>query len=464
MLLAALAPLLVAYAVACFRDPLRWALPAYAVSIPFSSLLSFGAGPFSSASSLLGLLLGVALLTQLITTRRSSPRLSLAIPVWLAFLALCGLSVFWSISPSVTVKAVAVFASLVLLFFALALTRFDRASLRRFESALLVGGILVVCYGAAQLLFLGGLPSLDGKSARLGNDLLDPNNQAAALLLPLALAAGRSLAGERTWRLLHGAAALVLVGGILMTGSRGGLLASVVVVSAVLLLGAGSRLTRATLGAAAGVVLAVVLILQPAGIGQRQVQDTLDSSGRTDIWTVGLHACQVYCLTGAGWGGFPVVYREQLVAVPEARFSPRGTMYQPHNIFLLALVEAGVLGLVLVALGLGVALVSALRLPRDMRGPPAAAMLGTLVSSFFLSNLEFKFFWALLAYIAISVVLADDQRLPPAHPRVLRRFPITGSTSRMTTASGESTALSPPPRAGPAGPRSRDGERQVERG
>ena len=64
------------------------------------------------------------------------------------------------------------------------------------------------------------------------------------------------------------------------------------------------------------------------------------------------------------------------------------------------------LGLLLVVLGIGSALVSARRLPPAMRGPPAAAMMGTLVSSSFLSNLEFKFFWALLTYVAISVTLA----------------------------------------------------------
>ncbi len=96
---------------------------------------------------------------------------------------------------------------------------------------------------------------------------------------------------------------------------------------------------------------------------------------------------------------------------------PGGTAYQPHNILLLAAVEAGVVGLVLVVLGLGTALLGALRLPRVMRGPPAAAMLGTLVSSIFLSNLEFKFFWAVLAYVVICEAVAAAeaaQRSPRA--------------------------------------------------
>jgi hypothetical protein len=36
-----------------------------------------------------------------------------------------------------------------------------------------------------------------------------------------------------------------------------------------------------------------------------------------------------------------------------------------------------------------------------------AALLGTIVSSVFLSNLEFKFFWAVLAYVVASSTVAE---------------------------------------------------------
>lgn len=396
----ALVPLLVAYVLACLRDPLRYALLPYAVLIPFSSLLAIGSGPFGSLSSLLGLLLGVALLTQLVTTRISSPQLPLVVPVWLTFLALCGLSLFWSVAPRATVDDFALLASQVLLFVALALTRFDEVTLRRFGTALVLGGVLVVVYGLAQLTVLGGLPTPNGRAARFGNDLLGANNQAASLLLPIAIATGRALAGPARSRLVHAGAALLLLFGVMMTGSRGGLLATFVVLGAVLLFGGAGRATKVSLMAAAAVLLAVVLVVQPGGVGQRQLKES-GSSGRSDIWAVGLYACHRYCLTGAGWGGFPTVYEQELASVPDARVQPRGLAFQPHNIFLLAVIQAGVLGLLLVVLGLAVALVNALRLPTAGRGPPVAALLGTMVSSFFLSNLEFKFFWAVLAYVAV---------------------------------------------------------------
>ena len=403
----AVLPLILAFVIACLRDPLRFALPTYAALIPSSSLLSIAPGPFGSVSSLLGLLLGVALLAQFVTTRESTPRLPLAVPIWLSFLALTGLSLFWSIAPGETVEGFVVLASLIVLFVALAVSRFDPTSLRRFEIALVLGGVLIVCYGLLQLTVLGGLPAPDGRAARFGNDLLGANNQAAALLLPLAIAAARTLSGRRPSRLLHGAATLLLIFGVLMTGSRGGLLATLVVLGTAVAYSSARRGAVVSLGVAAAVLLLVVVAVNPGGIANR-FRDA-DSSGRTDIWTVGLSACSEYCLVGAGWGTFPTVYALEQASASEAKVLKRGTAYEPHNIFLLAVVEAGVAGLVLLVLGLATAVRTAHRLPRRLRGPPMAALLGTIVSSVFLSNLEFKFFWAVLAYVVISSTVAESR-------------------------------------------------------
>jgi O-antigen ligase len=410
LLVVASVPLLVAFVVACFRDPLRYGLLPYAVLVPFSSLLSIAPGAFGSVSSLLGLLLGVALLAQLLTTRRSAPLLYAAVPIWLAFLGLSGLSLFWSIAPRATADDFALLAGQVLLFVALVLTRVDARALRRFENAIVLGGVLVVGYGLAQLFLLGGLPTGGSGSGRFGEDLLGANNQAAALLLPLAIVLHRAAAGPHARRLQNAAVGLLLVFGVLMTGSRGGLLSTGAVLLAVVLFGAVRRTTAAAVVATAIAVIAVVLLVNPAGVGQRAVNQGESSSGRSDIWTVALYSCPRYCLEGAGWGTFPTVYRQTLASVPDARILQQGVAYEPHNIFLLALIELGVPGLGLLLLGLVVTLVDAARMPRELRGPPFAALVGTVVSSFFLSNLEFKFFWIVLGYAALAAMVPAVER------------------------------------------------------
>jgi O-antigen ligase len=196
-----------------------------------------------------------------------------------------------------------------------------------------------------------------------------------------------------------------------MTGSRGGTLACVVTVGAVVVFCSASRTSKVALTVAAMLLLAAVVAFQPAGVGSRQVARTDSSSGRSDIWRVAAHACPQYCLTGAGWGTFPVVYGLELEQVPTARVLVQGVAYQPHDIFLLALMEAGLPGLLLLVAGLAAALFGAMRLPRSLRAPPTAALVGTIVSSIFLSNLEFKFVWAALAYPAMCGAVAAAERM-----------------------------------------------------
>jgi O-antigen ligase len=425
----ALLPFVAAYVVVCFRDPLRYALPPYAALIPFGSAFKIVPGAFGGVSSLLGLLLGATLLFQLVTTRRGSVRLPLAVPVWLAFLALSGFSLFWSIAPGASFLDFRILASQVLLLVALVLTKFDERTLRLFATSLMAGGMAVVLYGFAQITLLGGLPGKrtgpgDGPP-RFGDDLLGANNEAAALLLPLAIAATRALTESGRSRLFHGSVSVLLLFGILMTGSRGGLLGAVVVLIVVLWLCTASRAHKIVVATTAAVLVTVMLIFQPGGFGRRQVENSTDSSGRTDIWLVGAQSCSKYCLAGAGWGAFPTVYAQELASTPEARVQPRGATFEPHSIFLLAVIELGLPGLVLLLIGLGVALVSAWRLPAAMRAPPMAALLSTMVSSFFLSNMKFKFFWAVIAYVAVceTVAAVSRARQKPAHLATGRLVP-----------------------------------------
>jgi O-antigen ligase len=134
----------------------------------------------------------------------------------------------------------------------------------------------------------------------------------------------------------------------------------------------------------------------------------------------------LYCLTGSGWGTFPTVYAQELASTPQARVQPRGSTFEPHNIFILAGIELGLPGLLLLIGGIAVSAASALRLPERMRAAPTAALLSTVVSSFFLSNMKFKFFWAVLAFVAVSEVVAaaSSARPKPVLPEVARLVPV----------------------------------------
>ncbi len=423
------APLVVGVVVMCIREPMRVALPIFAALIPFGGGLAIGTSRFGSLSSLSGLLLGLGLVLQLVTARRTAAvRLSPTVPVWLLFLSLAGASVLWSVNPDATVSDFVILASLILLYVFVSLSHVDRVVLRRTENGLLLGGVIVTCWGLAQLFLLGGFP--DDTAAvgpapdgRFGNDLVGPDNLPVALLLPLVVALSRAVTlTGRPQRFLHALIALLILGGILMTGSRGGILAALV--AAVTLAFVIPRSARASLlayGAVGLAVAALVWIYHPWGVAEREVETT-SSSGRTDIWQVGLAACPRYCPVGSGWGTFPDVYADTQASVPGARVLVGEGAYEPHNLWLLAAIELGLLGLLLLAAALSLSILEAARLPVGLRAPPLSALAGAVFAAFFLSNLEFKFFWMALIAVALCRNLADSESSTPARRGELARF------------------------------------------
>jgi O-antigen ligase len=146
----------------------------------------------------------------------------------------------------------------------------------------------------------------------------------------------------------------------------------------------------------------LIFVFKPMGLTQREVETT-SSSGRTDIWRVGLAACPKYCPVGSGWGTFPDVYAETQASVPDAAvLVGKGGSYEPHNVWFLAAIELGVPGLLLLALVFVLTFVDAVRLPASLRGPPVAAFVATVFAALFLSNLEFKFFWMAIILVSLA--------------------------------------------------------------
>ena len=128
------------------------------------------------------------------------------------------------------------------------------------------------------------------------------------------------------------------------------------------------------------------------------------------------------------------MYAATQATVPGARVlvGPQGS-YQAHNLWLLIGIELGTVGLVLFLAGLVVAVAEALRIPRALRGPPLGALVGLCVGVFFLSSMEFKFFWMVLIMIAMTrnVVEAEERAAAVSvvggKPDVPFRVPLAGA-------------------------------------
>ena len=202
--------------------------------------------------------------------------------------------------------------------------------------------------------------------------------------------------------------------GILLTGSRGGVLAAVVGIVVIMLCG-GSTRRAVGLVVVVGLAVAVALRQAPASLEDRLVETS--STGRTDIWQLGLDTCPTYCVHGSGFGSFPAVYEEEFRTNPEGGgFRTAG--FRAHNIWLQALIETGVTGLLLLLLAFAATVRDVRKLPREDRGPPLGALLALAVASSLISNLTFKYFWLVLMYAAVVVSAADHTRRESMAERV----------------------------------------------
>lgn len=396
--------------VASLRSPVRMLLAPYAFLVPFGSGIVLPIGlpsPFNTLTTLVGAAATVGLVVHGVMNRGGPPRLVRAVPAWLLFLAVCTLTYFWSIKPEATIDNLLVLAPLIGLFVLVALLPIDRSDVAVLERAVIAGGVVAGAY-ALYLLVGPGLPATEHgvpRFALAGGVEGDPNITAASLLLPLALSLGRGLHSDRgNERVVCLLAAGLIAAGIALTGSRGGIVAGIVVLAALAFHERRRVVTVsfAVLALAGGVV---AFSLAPEGLQQR-LQRT-DSTHRTAIWRVGLEACPTYCVHGSGWGTFPSVYNLALGQARDAEGYRLG--FKAHNIWLRAPLEGGVLALVFMIAALAATLLDVLRLPSSLRGPPLAALIGLLVSNTFLSNVDFKYFWLVLIHATMCTLAFEQQ-------------------------------------------------------
>ncbi|HSN74436.1 MAG TPA: O-antigen ligase family protein [Anaerolineae bacterium] len=179
-------------------------------------------------------------------------------------------------------------------------------------------------------------------------DPIHPNVMAGALglLLPLALALPLFAWRELRWfeRLLTLAAALAMLGILLISKSRGGLLAF----GAVLILLAALRWRRGWLLAPAAILAAGIALWS---VGPGWVIEALTATqalggldGRLEVWSRGLYMAQDFPFTGIGMGTFRQVANAMY---PFFLAGPDADIPHAHNLLLQVAVDQGLPGLVM---------------------------------------------------------------------------------------------------------------------
>lgn len=273
---------------------------------------------------------------------------------------------------------------------------------------------------------------------RIAGPIGDPNFFAQILLIPIPVAVIAAwLARRRLHRALYFAAAALIVVTLLVTYSRGAMLA----------LGVMGTLLIATLHiswyrtVAAILLVALVLVLLPSSVTERLItieeifanaSETLhpDSSiqERRLLMTVAWIMFGANPLLGVGVGNYSARYEDYVSAASSSarQYADPSLLHFPHNLYLEIAAESGVVGLVLFAF-LAISCFLALNRgarrfeDRDVvlyataRGLQIA-FVGFLVSSLFLHLAFPRYLWILFAFAAALERLARRDELSAGAP------------------------------------------------
>ncbi|HLH66929.1 MAG TPA: O-antigen ligase family protein [Solirubrobacteraceae bacterium] len=328
-----------------------------------------------------------------------------------AYLAWCVLGLIWATSTGDVLYSLERYAPNFLVFLIVFAAARDRRDVRLLAVFFVLGSAVAVTDAIVH-------PQSAGGVSRLAGQFGDPNYLAAVLVtgfsLSLALATARTLPGLA--RLAAAAAAALCMLGILLSVSRGGLVALAVSLLVAVSIAGRWRGRLAFAGAVVVVVgAAYFLAFAPASARQRLTSTAGGGSGRTTIWRVGWREVRANPILGVGAGNFSTagaryVLRPGLIDHTASGYTAYflDTPTVAHNTYLEVLAEEGVPGalvfLSIIALSLRCAWLAASKLRE--RGDEELELIsygvicgtvGFLAASFFLSEEYSKQLYLLLA-------------------------------------------------------------------
>jgi O-antigen ligase len=321
----------------------------------------------------------------------------------LALLLIGTLTLFTLALPAYRHESLRVYRWVILepiIYYALARWYLQSRDVRRLAVISFATGALVVALIGIVDLAAGRGLEVEGVT-RISGVYPHPNALALFLERPFVLIAGLATIYRARFRWFWLVGAAIVGAGLLLTFSRGAVLAVGIVI--VILLFVGQRKRLAALAAGAGVLLGAALALTASAR-----VDNLFSGGsgslRLDLWGSAIEMIRDHPIFGIGLDQFLYVYAPRYVK-PEA-WSERFTSH-PHDIILDCWLSLGIMGLVLALAFVVILCVATVRLARkrSVLGLAAAGAMfagilhGLVDNGYFLPDLAL-IFWFLTAIIA----------------------------------------------------------------
>jgi O-antigen ligase len=419
------------------------------ILLAFLGLLpTFGASV--SVIKLIGAVLTLSWLAAITLTEQGGQRTFMAahpLMVWVAvaFIAWATVSLVWAEDSAAVLTSVGRYLpNVVLIVIVYSAMRTTRDAVWPF-AAFVAGAAISAAYGLVTTPSVSGTEELDRVTGTVG----DPNELAVLLLVGMIFGIALAVLARRSaaLRLLAAGTSLLCALGLLLSLSRGGLVALAVALVASVVMGGRWR-WRAALAAVVIVVATFVFYFAFVPASSRDRLTASDGgAGRTDIWTVGWRMVQDHPIIGVGAGNFQVSSVHYVLRPGSLRRDELIVERHlvAHNTYLHVLAELGIVGLALFAslivFSLRCALLAAHQFARRRNlGMEVLcrafiiSLVGMLAADFFISEQFSKQLWLLIALgpALLGVARRDapmppPQRVPRAAPR--RREPAAYSSA-----------------------------------
>jgi O-antigen ligase len=327
----------------------RWSGLAYASVLAFVALLYSNPMywfPWVEQLRLAFVAMGLGAVATLAHRFTSGERLRLGGPpaaLLLAYLAFIPLSLFWSLDPAATRRAVVDASKLAIVYVAV-LNALDTR--RRLRTFLLVGALasLGPALGSIHTWF-GGEGLVEGFRAIWRGMFADPNRLAMSLIavMPFGLY-GLFTTKKPAHRLLFAGVVGANLTAVVLTHSRSGAVAAALAVVLFLFRGRGASLGRGLIALLA--ILVALVLFAPSSFWERQAtiddyEEDVSVEGREHAWMVLGVIVDERPLAGVGAGAFLSSW---------SRYAPLeagGRRYVAHNVFMEIVGDLGLIAFAL---------------------------------------------------------------------------------------------------------------------
>lgn len=345
-------------------------------TVPWTDMAMFDS--FGTISRIIGM--PAFAMCMMSTLAKGQWRFHAAHFVALAFVALAGISYFWSIDTEATVMKIITYAQLLLLFWVI----FQSAdTVIRVEN--LLGAFVLGAGVAAGFTLYSYAQGVELAYQRYSAGDMNPNDLAYALVMAIPMAWYLRLRQTRDWLTWVGNLYVPLgLFAVFLTASRGGAVVAFMVLSYIVLRFDDLKRTEKILFP---LVASIMIVMMVANLPQTAIARIAtigseltagDMNSRSTIWSAGLQIVNQHWFLGAGSGSFEAGVTKYL-----------GYAMAPHNAYIAILAENGVVGLLLF---LGIVLIVGMviwRLPRGERYLWGLLLLTWGIASF-VSNWEWR--------------------------------------------------------------------------